>query len=172
MIAVGKDLGLQRQKCSARINQVDAGQVIFFRDLLCPQMLFDRQRIIGAALDGGIIRDNHAFLSLDQSDARDNSCGGSLVLIHIPCRQRTQFEKGRIGIAQQLNAFACQQFIAFAMFRNRVARPLLAVPVERVARVGRAVAGGKGCFPENRRWCDLYVFLANCHKLYYPLYGG
>src|SRR3546814_7623018 len=49
MLAVGKNLRLIRQVRPTRINQINAWQPIFRRDFLRAQVLFDRQRIIGAA---------------------------------------------------------------------------------------------------------------------------
>ena len=41
VIAVGKDLRLQRQKRAARVDEVDAGQAVLERDLLRAQVLLD-----------------------------------------------------------------------------------------------------------------------------------
>ena len=59
--AFQKDLLLHRQKRTARIHHVDAGQIVLPRDVLRAQMHFHRHGIISAAFDGGIIGDNDAF---------------------------------------------------------------------------------------------------------------
>ena len=61
MLAVGKHLVLRRQKRAAGIDQIEAGQPVLARDLLRPQMLFDRHREIGAALDRRVVGDDDAF---------------------------------------------------------------------------------------------------------------
>ncbi len=67
----GKDLVLLRQEGAAGIDHVDAGQIVLPRDVLRAQMFFHRHRIIGAALDGGIVGDNDAFAARDPADAGD-----------------------------------------------------------------------------------------------------
>ncbi len=63
MIAVGKHLILAWQMGAAAIDQINARQIVLLRDFLGAKMLLDGQRIIGAALDGGVIGDNDAFLT-------------------------------------------------------------------------------------------------------------
>ena len=120
MFTVGKDVGLQWQKSAARIDQVDTGQVILFGDLLGAKMFLYGHWIVGATLDGRVIGDNHAFLAFHQPDACDDTRRRRLVMVHIPCRQWAEFQEGRIWITEQLDAFTCQQFIAFAMFSDGI----------------------------------------------------
>ena len=68
MVAIWEDVGLQRQECAARIDEIDTRQVILLCDLLRAQMLLDRHRIVGAAFDGGVVRDDDAVASADGSD--------------------------------------------------------------------------------------------------------
>ena len=58
VIDVGKDLVLQGQKRPARIDEIQAGQMIFLGDLLGAQMFLDRHREVGPAFDGGIVGDD------------------------------------------------------------------------------------------------------------------
>ena len=44
VLAIGKDLGLERQERAAGIDQVDARQAVFERDLLRADVLLDRDR--------------------------------------------------------------------------------------------------------------------------------
>ena len=60
VVAIGEDLGLVRQVGPARVDQVDAGQVVGLGDFLRAQVLLDGQRIIGAALHRRIIGHDHA----------------------------------------------------------------------------------------------------------------
>ncbi len=70
VIAVREDLGLERQERAARVDEVDARQPVLERDLLGPQVLLDRHRVVGAALDRGVVGDDHAGRPLDATDAR------------------------------------------------------------------------------------------------------
>ena len=61
MVAVREDVGLPRQVGAAGIDEVDAGQVVFARNLLCTQVFLHGDRVVGAALDGGVVGDDHAL---------------------------------------------------------------------------------------------------------------
>ena len=61
VLAVGEDVVLQRQERAAGVDQVDARQPVVERDLLRAQVLLDRHRVVGAALDGGVVGDDHAL---------------------------------------------------------------------------------------------------------------
>ena len=82
VLLVGKHLVLQRQKCAARIDQVDARQMILGRDLLRAQVLLDGHRIIGAALDRRIVGHDHALAAADAADTGDDAGGGHFAAIH------------------------------------------------------------------------------------------
>ena len=92
MVAVGKHLVLLRQKSAAGIDQIEAGQMVLLGDLLRPQMLFDRHREIGAALDRGVVGDDDAFLPDDPADAGDDAGGRDLFLIDAVGGELGQFE--------------------------------------------------------------------------------
>ncbi len=118
MLAVGKHLGPLRQVGAAGIDQIDARQPVLARDLLRAQMLLHRHRIVGAALDGGVVAHDHAFAALDAADAGDDAGAVDRVLVHAVGGERRQFEKRRAGIEQAHHALARQQFAA----RRRGAR--------------------------------------------------
>src|SRR3546814_7594721 len=69
VIAVRKDLVLVGQIGPARIHQVNARQPILLCDFLGPQVLLDGQRIVGSALDRGVVADNDAFGAGNAADA-------------------------------------------------------------------------------------------------------
>ena len=73
MLAIGKDLVLQRQEGAAGIDQIDARQMVVARDLLRAQVLLHRDRIIGAALDGGVVGDDDAVAPAHAADAGDDA---------------------------------------------------------------------------------------------------
>jgi hypothetical protein len=61
VLAVGEHLVLVRQVGAATVDEVDAGQAVLLRDLLRAQVLLHRQRVVGAALHGGVVSDHHAL---------------------------------------------------------------------------------------------------------------
>ena len=83
MLAVWKNLRLVRQIGAATIDQVNARQVVFERNLLGPQMLLHRHWIIGAAFDRSIIADDHTFAAFNAANAGDDASTRRLIIIHI-----------------------------------------------------------------------------------------
>ena len=73
VVAVGEDLVLERQERAARVDEVDARQVVLLGDLLRAEMLLHREREVRAALHRGVVRDDHARAALDDPDARDDA---------------------------------------------------------------------------------------------------
>ena len=88
MITVREHLGLQRQKGATGINQVDAGQVVLTGNLLGAQVFFDSHGKIGAALDCGVVGDDHHLRAVHHANARDDASGGRGIVIHVIRRQR------------------------------------------------------------------------------------
>ena len=103
VVAVGEDLVLEREKGAARIDEVDAGQAVLFRDLLGTQVLLDGERVIGSALDGGVVRDDHALPTLDGPDAADDSGAGSIAVVEVPRGERVQLEERRTRVEQAVD---------------------------------------------------------------------
>ena len=132
---VGEDFILQRQERAAGIDHVDAGQMILARDLLRAQMLLHRHRIVGTALDGGIVGDDNAFAAADAADAGDQARGMNVAAVHAVRGQRRQFEKRRPRIKQQIDALARKQFSARHMPRSRLFAAALHRGVELGAQV-------------------------------------
>ena len=123
MLAVGKYLRLVGQIGAAGIDEIDARQPVLARDLLRAQMLLHRDRIIGAALDRGVVADDHAFAARDAADAGDDAGGVDIAVIHAEGGERRKFEKRRARIDQPLDALARQQLAAFGV---ALARALVA----------------------------------------------
>ena len=139
MLAVGKHLGPVRQVGAAAIDEIDAGQAVLARDLLRAHMLLHRHRIIGAALDGGVVAHDHAFAALDAADAGDDAGGMDRVLVHAVGGERRQFQKRRARIDQRASraraAAACRaRRGARAISRCRRARPRRARAIKLVAQ--------------------------------------
>ena len=93
------------------------------RDLLGAQMLLHRDRVVGAALDGGVVGDDDAFAAADAADAGDHAGGGHVAVVHPVRRERRQLEERRAGVEQEVDALARQQLAA-----RDVARAASSVP--------------------------------------------
>ena len=81
MLAIGEHLGLQRQEGSAGVDEVDAGETVLRRHLLGAQVLLHGEREVRAALDGRVVRDDHALAPLDDADARDDPGARRLIVV-------------------------------------------------------------------------------------------
>ncbi len=146
MLAVGEDLGLVRKIGAAGIDEVDAGQPVLARDLLGAQMLLHRHRVIGAALDGGIVRHDHAFAALDARDASDQAGAVDIVVVHPVGGERGELEKRRARIDQRHHAVAGQQLAALQVTLARLlgsaGRRLRAAPLQFLDKPAQALGIG------------------------------
>ena len=82
VVAVGEDLVLHRQERAAGVDEVDAGQPVLERDLLRAQVLLHGQRVVGAALDGRVVADDHHVAAVHQADAGDHARAGRVAVVH------------------------------------------------------------------------------------------
>ena len=128
MLAIGEHLVLRRQKRAARIDEVEAGQMVVAGDLLGAQMLLDGHREIGAALDRRVIGDDDAFAPHDAADPGDDAGRRHRAVIHAMGGKCRKFEKRRPRIEQHPDALARQQFAAPEM---ALARRLVAALTDR-----------------------------------------
>ena len=124
VVAVGEDLGLQREECPPGVDQVDARQAVLTRDLLSPEVLLDGQRVVRAALHGRVVRDDDALAPLDDADARDDAGRRRVAVVELPPGERVQLEKGRSRVDEPVDALACRQLATGTMALDR----LLAAP--------------------------------------------
>ena len=146
VLAVGEDLGLQRQEGAARVDQVDAGQPVLERDLLRADVLLDRQRIVGAALDRGVVGDDQHLASGDAADAGDDAGGRRLVVVQVPGGERRQLEERRARVEQLVDPLAHRQLALGAM-------PLEVLRAAALARRRRPLAQlGDQRAPSAPRW--------------------
>ena len=94
MISVGKYLVLARQVRAARIDQVNAGQVIFLCNGLCSQMFLDRDRVVGTPLDRRIVGNNHAFNPIHTADSSNQSSGDNIIVtVHAEAGELPDFKE-------------------------------------------------------------------------------
>ncbi len=115
MIPVGEHLILHRQKGAAGIHQIEAGEAQPLGDGLGAQMFFHRERIVGAALHGGIVYHQHTEPARDPADAGDDAGGGHRLVIDLPASQRRELEKRGARVQQLIDALAGQQLAAGLM---------------------------------------------------------
>jgi hypothetical protein len=151
VLAVGEDLVLHRQEGTAGVDEVDAGQVVLGGDRLRPQVLLHRHRVVGAALDGGVVGDDDALAAGHPADAGDHAGGRHGVVItpratgvHPEGGERTQLEERATGVEQPVDAVAGQQLAPVGVLAARVVRPAQADPGQPGAQVVDEVAHGRG----------------------------
>jgi hypothetical protein len=112
MFAIGEDLVLLREVRAARIDKVDAGQAVLGGDFLRAQMLLHADRIIGAALHGRVVGDDHGEPAGDLADAGDEAGAGHIFSVHAVRGELADFQKGRARVEQALDAVAGQELAA------------------------------------------------------------
>ena len=115
VLTVGEDVVLPRQERATRVHQVDTGQPNLPGDLLRPQMLLDRNRVVRPAFDGGVVGHDHALAPGYPSNAGDHACAGTLVVVHAVGGERRHFEQWAAGVQQPVYALPRQQLAAADM---------------------------------------------------------
>jgi len=119
VVPVREDIGLQRQVRPARIDEIDARQPVFERDLLRADVLLDGHRVVGAALDRRIVRDDDARRALDPPNAGDDARARCIAVVHPGRRQGTQFEECRARVDEAVDALADRELAAFPVSLDR-----------------------------------------------------
>ena len=130
MLPIGEHVGLQRQERAARIDQVDARQMVVRGDLLRAQVLLHRHREIRAALHGGVVRDHDARLAVHRADAGDDAGAGGDAVVEILRGQGRELEERRAGVDQPFDARAGRELAPRLMLRDRVLAAAAAYSIE------------------------------------------
>src|SRR4029079_12891195 len=118
VLAVGEHVVLHRQERSAGVDEVDAGQPVLQGDGLRAKVLLDRQRVVGAALDGRVVGHDHALAAVDPADAGDDRGAGDGVdvvrpgAVHPERRERAELEERAAGIEEPVDPVADQELAA------------------------------------------------------------
>ncbi len=112
VLAVRKDLVLSRQEGASRIHQVEACHPVVARHLLRPQVFLHRHREVGAALDGGVVGDDHGRAAVDTAHSGDHPGARRLAVVELVRRQRRELEEGRVGVDQCFDTLAREQLAA------------------------------------------------------------
>ena len=134
VVAVGEHLGLERQEGAARVDEVDAREAVLARDLLRAQVLLHRERVVGAALDRRVVRDDDALAALDDADPGDDPGRRRLAVVELPGGERVQLEERRARVDEPVDPLARGELPARAVALDR----LLAAALARRARCARA----------------------------------
>ena len=119
VLTIGEDVGLQREKGPARVDEVEARQVVLLRDLLGAQVLLHGEREVRAALDRGVVRDEDAAAALDHPDPRHDAGRRRLAVVDLPRGKRVQFQECRAGVDEQVDALPGGELAARAMALGR-----------------------------------------------------
>ncbi len=123
VLAVGEDVVLLRQVAAARIDEIDAGQAVLRGDLLRAQMLLHRHRIVGAALDRRVVRNDDALAAGHAPDAANDRGRVHVAAVHPPGGELADLEERRAWVEQRAHALARQHLAAAGVL---VARRLVA----------------------------------------------
>src|SRR5213592_3375458 len=78
-------------------------------------MLLHGERVVGAALHGGVVGDQHALAAGDASDAGHDAGARRLVVVAAVRRERRELEEGRARVEEARDALAWQEFAARAV---------------------------------------------------------
>ena len=111
------------------------------RDLLRPQVLLHRHRVVGAAFDGGVVGDDDDLAPLDPGDAGDHPGARRGAVVEVLGRQRRELEegasRGRRGGRRARAAAACRARV----WRSRdFSPPPAAARASRSAQLGGEAA--------------------------------
>ena len=119
VIAVGEDVGLERQERAAAVDEVDARQPVLERDLLGPEVLLDRHRVVGPALDRRVVADDDDARALDRPDPGDDAGARGLVVVQAVGGERAQLEERRAWVQQPVDPLPDGQLAPLAMPGDR-----------------------------------------------------
>jgi hypothetical protein len=106
MLPVREDVGLEWKERPPRVDEVEAGKPVLYRDLLRAEVFFHGEGIIGSPLHRRIVGHDHTFGSPDAADSGQESGRGSLTPVHPPCGEGSDLEERRLGVEETLNPFA------------------------------------------------------------------
>ena len=95
VLTVGEHIVLVGQVGTARVNQINAGQVVLLGHFLRTQMLLDRHGVVGATLHRSVVAHNHAIHAIDAANAGNHAGARGVfdaffVEVHGVCCQRGQ----------------------------------------------------------------------------------
>ena len=125
MLLIREDVVLPAEVRATAVDEVDAGQMILLRDLLRPQVLLDRDGVVGATLHCRVVR---------HTDPRHHTATVAtlvhflfLIPVKVPAGELRELEETRARIHQLLDALARQHLSAAEVQRADVVIGFLGV---------------------------------------------
>src|SRR6185369_11327725 len=88
-------------------------------------MLLDRERVIGAAFHGRVVRDDHAARAADRADPADDAGCGQRLVVDAVAGQPADLEPRGLRIEELRDTLAREQLAALAMPRAGALRAAL-----------------------------------------------
>lgn len=121
VILIGEDIVLSGEIGTTGVDEVHAGEVILLRDFLCAQVLLDRDWVVRAALDSGVVRDNDAEFIVDETDTCDDTASRDFFLsIEIIPGELRELHEWAARVEQLRDTFSHGKFATFLELRMRV----------------------------------------------------
>ncbi len=153
VVAVGEHLVLGGQVGAAGVDEVDARQVVLEGDLLGPEVLLDRHRVVGAALHRGVVGHDDAEAPAHPTHPGDQAGPRRLPRVEAVGGQRRQLEERGARVEEALDPFTGQELAPFGVAASGRVRTALAGarregphlrdrPVERLTVRREGVVGG------------------------------
>jgi hypothetical protein len=132
---IGENVVLEWEEGAPGIDEVDAGEAVLLGDFLGAEVFLHGDRVVGAALHGGVVGDDDAFAPVDDADAGDDAGAGDVVFVDAGGGERAQFEEGGRRVDEALDAFAGEELAAFAVAGDVIGAAGFGDPVQPVAEV-------------------------------------
>jgi hypothetical protein len=123
VVAVGKDLGLQREEGAAGVDEIYAGEVVLRGDLLRAQVLLDRDGEVRPALHGGVVGDDHHLEAGDAADAGDQPGAGGVAVVEAVRGRGADLQERAAWVEQAGDPVAWQHLAAPGMALRRLGAP-------------------------------------------------
>ncbi len=109
VVAVGEEIGLQRQEAARAVAEVHDRQPVLDRDVERAHDLLDRQRVPRAALHRSVVGLNDHFAPADDADAGHLPGARHLAVVGHVGGERRELEERRAGIEQQREPVADEE---------------------------------------------------------------
>ena len=116
MFLVRKYLVLCRQEGTTRIDEVNARQSVLLGNFLRAQVFLDGERIISAAFDGRVVRDDDALGTVYATDARDDAGRWNIIVVDLVAGESAEFQERFRIVNQHPDAIAGQQLATRKVF--------------------------------------------------------
>ena len=127
MLAVREHLVLKGEERAPRIDEVDAGEVVLEGDLLGAEVLLDAHRVVGAALDRRVVRDDHALDPAHPADPGDEARRRHVAAVHVEGGELRELEEGGARIEELAHPVAREELAAVEV---ALACPFAAAPLD------------------------------------------